>query len=305
MAPSASPAGRLHGVLAASLTPLVDGGATLDEDGFGPLLDRYVSGGLDGVLALGTTGEGILLTEVERRRAVELTLEAARGRLQVAVHCGAQSTAEGTALAEHAAEHGADAVAVIAPPYYAFDAPELLEHFLAVARACEPLPFYLYEFAARSGYSVPLDVVERVRTAAPNMVGLKVSNAPFEALEPFLLEGLDVFVGAEELVHRGLERGAAGAVSGLAAAFPEQVAALVRAPSAELSERVGALREATGGFPFPAVLKLLLGRQGVPISGDVRAPLRSLTESERVELDRQAGNSDTPIGRALAALPES
>ena len=95
-------------------------------------------------------------------------------------------------------------------------------------RRARPLPFYLYEFRARCGYSIPLGAIERLRELAPNLAGLKVSNQPFAEVEPFLIEGLDVFVGAESLVLQGLERGAAGAVSGLAAAFPELVAGLVR-----------------------------------------------------------------------------
>ena len=91
----------------------------------------------------------------ERKRVAELFLAAAE-TLQVAVHCGAQTTADTVPLAEHAAEAGADAVAVIAPPYFALDAEELLKHFAAAAQACDPLPFYVYEFAARSGYAVPL-----------------------------------------------------------------------------------------------------------------------------------------------------
>jgi len=80
----------LKGVLAASVTPLAQGGAALDEDGFGPVADFLVAGGLDGLLALGTNGEGILLSVAERKRAAELFVEAAAGRLQVAVHAGAQ-----------------------------------------------------------------------------------------------------------------------------------------------------------------------------------------------------------------------
>src|SRR5687767_10640279 len=111
----------LRGVLAAALTPLRDDGDSLDEAAFAPYVDFLVAGGLDGVLALGTTGEGILLTVEERRRVARLFLEASNGRLQVAVHCGAQTTADTVLLAEDAAEIGADAVAVIGPPYYPFD----------------------------------------------------------------------------------------------------------------------------------------------------------------------------------------
>src|SRR5947209_12748561 len=112
----------LRGAIAAALTPLTGGAAQIDEAAIGPYVDFLVSHGLDGILVLGTTGEGVLFDLDERRRILELFLEAADGRLQVAVHCGAQSTSDTTKLAEHATMVGADAVAVIAPPYFALDA---------------------------------------------------------------------------------------------------------------------------------------------------------------------------------------
>jgi dihydrodipicolinate synthase/N-acetylneuraminate lyase len=270
----------LRGVLAAAITPLRDGGEALDEDAFGPYVSFLIAGGLDGILALGTTGEGILLSVEERRRVARLFVEAACARLQVAVHCGAQTTADTVALAADAAEQGAAAVAVIGPPYYQLDEEALVRHFAAAADACAPLPFYLYEFRARAGYSIPLSAIERLRELAPNLAGLKVSNAPFDAVEPFLIEGLDVFVGAESLVLAGLERGAKGAVSGLAAAFPELVVALVR----ERGGDVGETRATLDRFPFQAALKVVLARRGVPVREDVRAPLRTLSDEERNEL---------------------
>jgi dihydrodipicolinate synthase/N-acetylneuraminate lyase len=267
----------LRGVLAAALTPLRDEGAALDEEAFRPYVDFLAAGGLDGILVLGTTGEGILLSAAERRRAAELFLE---GPLPTIVHCGAQTTAETVALAGHAAASGAAGVAVIGPPYYAYDDAALLAHFEAAARACEPLPFYVYEFKARSGYAVPLAVIEQLRERTTNLAGLKVSDRPFEAVEPYLIEGLDVFIGAEELVLPALERGAAGTVSGLASVFPNRVTALVRDRAEEATE----LRAALDRYPFQAAAKFVLGRRGVPVRGDVRAPLRPLTEAERGEL---------------------
>jgi dihydrodipicolinate synthase/N-acetylneuraminate lyase len=260
----------VRGALAAAVTPLRDDGAALDENAFGPYLDFLAAGGLDGTLVLGTTGEGILLSAAERRRAAELFLE---GPLPVIVHAGAQTTAETVALAEHAAASGAAGVAVIGPPYYALDDDSLLAHFVAAARAAEPAPFYVYEFEGRSGYAVPVRVIERLREEAPNLAGLKVSDRPLAAVEPYLIEGLDVFVGAEELLP---VRGAAGTVSGLASVFPERVAAL---------DGVGELRAQLDRYPFQAAAKYVLGRRGVPVREDVRAPLRRLTDAERQELD--------------------
>jgi dihydrodipicolinate synthase/N-acetylneuraminate lyase len=275
----------IQGALAAAATPLRSGGTALDEDAFEPLAEFLAAGGLDGILALGTTGEGISLGLEERKRVAELFLESCRGRLAVAVHCGAQTTADTVALAAHAREAGADAVAVIAPPYFPLDDAALLAHFEAAAQVCAPTPFYVYEFAKASGYAVPVAVIERLRERAPNLAGMKVSDAPWERFEPYLIEGLEVFVGPERLIGAGLERGASGAVSALATAFPELVVEAVRAPSADGSARVGNLRDALERFPRHAALKRVLARRGVPIREDVRAPLRGLTDKERAGLD--------------------
>jgi dihydrodipicolinate synthase/N-acetylneuraminate lyase len=276
----------LKGALAAALTPLRDDGAALDEAAFQPYVQFLIDGGLDGALALGTTGEGILLAAEERRRAAELFLQAAEGRLQVAVHCGAQATADTVALSEHAAAAGADAVAVIGPPYFRLSPEELFEHFRRAAAACAPTPFYLYEFEGVSGYAIPPAVVERLRDAAPNLAGMKVSDSPFDKVRPYLVEGLDVFIGAEALLAEGLAAGAAGAVSGLAAAFPDRVAAVVREPSAEGARALGELRAIIERFPRHAALKATVASRGVQLREDVRRPLRGLTPDEREELLR-------------------
>jgi dihydrodipicolinate synthase/N-acetylneuraminate lyase len=275
----------LRGALAASVTPLATHGAELDEEAFGPLADFYVGAGLDGILALGTAGEGILLSQEERRRAADLFLRASDRRLQVAVHCGAQTTAETVALAAHAAEVGADAVVVIGPPYFKLDEQAQYAHFLAAATACAPLPFYVYEFASTTGYAVAPAVIARLRESADNLAGLKVSDTPFEAFSRYLLPRLDVFVGPEALIHEALGEGAVGAVSALASAFPADVAAVVRSPTSEGAARLGELRAFVERFPRQAALKRLLGRQGIPVREDVRAPLRALTFDERDELD--------------------
>jgi dihydrodipicolinate synthase/N-acetylneuraminate lyase len=279
----------LRGALAAAVTPLADG--RLDEDAFASYVDFLAGGGLDGLLALGTTGEGLLFGVDERRRAVELFVAASGGRLLVAAHCGAQTTADTVALAEHAAGAGVDAVAVIGPPYFQLDERALLEHFAAAAAACSPLPFYVYEFERASGYAVPLPVLHALRDRAPNLAGLKVSDAPFERFSPYLVEGLDVFVGPEALIHDGISAGAVGAVSGLASAFPERVAAVVREPTEAGAVALGELRAAIESCPRHAALKFVLGERGVPVREEVRPPLRQLEDAEREELRGWLGSS--------------
>jgi dihydrodipicolinate synthase/N-acetylneuraminate lyase len=260
----------LRGTLAAALSPLRDGGAAIDPDAVAGYVDFLADGGVDGVFALGSTGEGILLEAAERRELAEAFREATAERLALAVHVGAVSTAQTVALAEHAASIGADAVAAVAPPYYGYSEDELLEHFAAAAAACAPVPFYVYELAARSGYAIPVAVVERLRGRAPNLAGLKVSDKPFSAVRPYMLEGLAVFVGYEPLIPEALAAGAVGSVSGLAAVHPDVVSVLVRDPSPEAAARVEQLR--LGLEPLVPNGKAELARRGL-MRPDVRAPL--------------------------------
>ncbi|HEY8708385.1 MAG TPA: dihydrodipicolinate synthase family protein [Burkholderiaceae bacterium] len=272
-------------LIVAAATPLRDGGRALDEGSIAAYVAFLESHGADGVFACGTTGEGVLLTIEERRLVARAYRDAVRGRL--IVHAGAQSTADTVALATHAGEIGADAVAVIPPPYFVLDTDALTVHMVAAAHACAPLPFYGYAFAARSGYPLSLEVIDRIRNEADNFAGLKVSESPFDRVRPYLALDLPLYVGSEPLIPAALAAGAVGAVSGMAAAFPELVRAVVDAPDAAGQARLQAVRaalEASG--QFVASVKQVLGRRGVAVSPEMRAPLRRLTDTEAEALDR-------------------
>ena len=281
-------------LIVAAATPLTDGGGALDEPAIWPMVAFLVDHGADGVFACGTTGEGILLTDEERRRAAVAFRAAVRGTL--IVHCGAQTTAATSALAAHAAEIGADGVAVIPPPYFALDDEALTAHLAAAAAACAPLPFFIYAFTARSGYPVPAGVIAHVREQAENLAGLKVSESPFTNVEPYLDLGLPVLFGSEPLIPPAVARGAAGAVSGLAAAFPDIVRAALDQPDAAAEARLTALRTAMEAQPFIASVKHVLARRGVPIRPDMRAPMRPLTADEAARLDAALETLSLPIG---------
>src|SRR3954453_13851431 len=269
----------LRGAIAAALTPLRDG--KLDRDALVPYLAFLARHGLDGALAMGTTGEGMLFDLDERKEIASAFVEASSG-LQIAVHAGMQATETTAALAAHAATAGADAVAVIPPPYFPLDDEALFAHLRTAADACAPTPFYVYEFERTAGYAVSRDVLDRLRDACDNIAGMKVSDTPWDAFPRYLDVGLDVFVGPEAFIGRGLDGGAGGAVSALGSAFPDQVARAVR----ERSDDLAALREAVERFPRHAALKHVVARRGVPIQEAVRAPLRALTDDERRELDQ-------------------
>ena len=266
-------------LIVAAVTPLRDDGSRLDEEAVAPYVAFLESHGADGVFACGTTGEGINLTLEERRRAARAFRGALRGAL--IVHAGAQTTADTVALAADAAEIGADAVAVIAPPYFPLDDDALTAHFVAAARACAPLPFYCYAFTARSGYPLPVEVIRRIGESVDNLAGLKVSESPYERVAPYLELGLPVLIGNEPLIAAGVAGGALGTVSGMAAAFPDAVRSGSRCgrragdgPAPRPAQRDGGWR------PIHRRGQARIGRRGVPVRPDMRAPLRPLTAVE-------------------------
>jgi dihydrodipicolinate synthase/N-acetylneuraminate lyase len=113
-------------------------------------------------------------------------------------------------------------------------------------------------------------VLERLRERAPNLVGLKISDKPFAAVQPYMLPGLDVFVGFEPLIPEALAAGAIGSVSGLAAIFPAAVVELVASPSDAGVRRVEELRAQVE--PILPNGKAELARRGL-MRTDVRAPM--------------------------------
>ncbi len=133
-----------------------------------------------------------------------------------------------------------------------------------------------------------------MRADAPNLVRIDVPDSPFDLVEPYLDLGLDVFIGNEPLALPGMERGAIGCVSGLAAAFPEITAALVHDRSSTAHEQVVLLRERLAGIPFHAALKEVLAARDVVHTTDVRPPLRGLTDAERATV--------MTVARELGAL---
>jgi len=271
-------------LIVAAVTPLTEGGSDIDVAAIAPYAAFLETHGADGLFACGTTGEGVLLGLHERRRVGEAYRESFAGIL--VIHAGAQTTADTVALASHAREIGADAVAVIPPPYFPLDDGALTAHFVAAARAAAPLPFFCYAFAARSGYPLPVQVIRRIAASVDNLAGLKVSETPFERVEPYLDLGLPVLIGSEPLISAGVARGAIGTVSGMAAAFPDVVRSELDAADDAAAARLAELRaamEASG--QFIAAAKHVLGLRGLAVRPAMRPPMRGLSDAEAADLE--------------------
>ncbi|QGP93117.1 4-hydroxy-tetrahydrodipicolinate synthase [Neomoorella glycerini] len=297
--PGVDQPGRFQGVITALLTPFTRGGQEVDMGALKGLCEWQIKAGIHCLFPLGTTGEGLLLSPEERKRAAEAVVEQVAGRIPVILHVGHISTSVSCDLALHAAATGADAVAVIAPYFYPLDEEALVNHLVAVARSVPRLPVFLYNNPATAVNSISRRVFRRVSQACDNIMGLKDSSKSLEILAGFVEErepGQVVLVGGDGLVYEALELGAAGCVSSLSGVFPWAMLDIYRlwqtgdkegARSAQTRAR--ALQQALQKGPYYASCKKILKWMGLP-GGEVRPPMRDLTaDEERMVLEALEG----------------
>ena len=210
------------------ITPF-DEKSRVDEEIMRQLVDFHIGASVQGLFVLGSTGQGPAMSIEERKKAAAIALDQARRRVPVVIHVGtadAESTAE---LAVHAAEHNADAVAVV-PPYYYSDHSEyeIIAHYTAVARTM-PLPIFIYENPKYSGISIAPGLAMRMKERVPTLKGIKVAYGQGALLEYVrLLPDVSVFTGNADLFGL-VPFGVAGMINPPTSFVPELCVQLWRA----------------------------------------------------------------------------
>jgi dihydrodipicolinate synthase/N-acetylneuraminate lyase len=271
----------LSGIVAALLTPMRERGSRVDSERTSRLVTWLVERGIHGLYIAGSTGEGLYLSPDEHRELTQAVVNAARG-VPVVAHVGALTTAQAVQLARQAVQAGATAVAAIPPPYYSLTREELLAYFLAVGKAAEPLPLYLYNIPSHARNDVSPALANDIRQIAPNVAGIKDSSGfpgRIADLVKTMGPGFDVVCGNDEKDLSAFQEGAAGIVSSGAGIFPELYLALHAAWKAgrlagakAAQERIIAMQEALGNGARLGWYKFVLAELGIPIGG-ARAPL--------------------------------
>jgi 4-hydroxy-tetrahydrodipicolinate synthase len=162
------------GSIVALMTPMHADGS-LDEDAYARFIDWQIEQGTEGVVPVGTTGESPTLSHAEHRRAVEIAVRTARGRVPVIAGAGSNSTAEAIDLARHARQVGADAVMIVTPYYNKPSQEGLYRHYIAVADAAD-LPLIIYNIPSRCVIDMSVETMGRL-AAHKHIVGVKDATA--------------------------------------------------------------------------------------------------------------------------------
>jgi 4-hydroxy-tetrahydrodipicolinate synthase len=284
----------IRGVIPPLLTPLTEGGDALDEGALQAHVQWLIEKGVHGMMPCGSTGEGALLSNAERRRVVEVTVEAAAGRVLVLAHTGTATTADTVALARHAQSCGVDAVSVVTPYYFHLADAALVAHYCRVAEAVAPTPVFLYNIPQNTGNTLTAEVAEAIVARFPNVVGVKDSSGDLAALRAFLNVNrgrFQVVCGNDLLVLRALEEGACASVSGNANVFPEVVVGLFdafwrgdREGARRRQEELDQVRRLLGKGDSLSLMKRALALRGLR-GGSVRPPLLDASDEMLAELE--------------------
>ena len=281
-----------HGVLPALITPFTENGAAVDAGALAAIVDRLVGAGVAGLVPGGSTGEFTTLTNPERREVIDVTVDAAAGRVPVVAGTGALSTQETVELSVHAERAGATAVMVVPPFYEALSWRELLTHYTAVARSIS-IPIMYYNLPSASGVTLDPHQLRELQRAA-RVTSLKDTGGDAVAATELIQAGEDgptLLNGQDTLTFAALAAGVRAVVWGTASILPEQCVALHRLliddvdlPAArDLWARLWPLCHFLESQSYSAAVKTACALVG-DITGPVRAPLLALDDAATAEL---------------------
>ncbi len=288
--------GGLPRIVPAMVTPFSEGGERLLLDWFPQHLAYLEHRGADGVLALGTNGEGVSLSIEERRDVIDAVVTH-RGRLGIFFGTGCASLPETVALSNYAIERGADAVLVVPPFYFkSITAQGLSDYYQALLSA---LPakrtVLLYNIPDVSGVEISDALVDDLVERFPDrLLGIKDTSGKLERTQRYQQRypQLAIYNGSDSNTAGAVTSGVAGAVSAIANVFPDLVADVFHAHDAggdiaAAQAKLDRAKETLGDLPSHSALKHLLHLvAGLPLT-HVRPPLRDLTPDEAEALARR------------------
>ena len=284
---------NLPGVYPPIATPFKDG--EVDYASLRRNVERLMTTGLRGVLALGTNGEAALIDDDEAERIVAAVREGVPEDRVLLAGTGRQSTRATIAATRRAAKAGADAALVLTPFFFKgrMTQDALADHYRAVADA-SPVPVLLYNNSGVTGVNLAPDTVAAL-AAYPNISGMKDSNgdvAQVAATIARVEDGFTLLVGSAATVYPSLLVGAEGAIVAVANVVPDLCVELYDLALAgrheearQLQQRMTPLALAvTREHGIPG-LKAAMEMAGY-VGGDVRAPLRPISAEAKGEIRR-------------------
>ncbi|MFR9523991.1 MAG: 4-hydroxy-tetrahydrodipicolinate synthase [Rikenellaceae bacterium] len=271
---------RLTGLGVALVTPFTEDGR-VDYNGLATIIDYVIDGGVDYIVALGTTAETPTLYMPERAVIAMFITNHIAGRVPLVMGVGGNSTSEVLDQLREFDLRGADAILSVTPYYNKPSQEGLYQHFKVVAEN-SPLPIILYNIAGRTGVNMSVETTLRIARDFDNVIGVKEASGNLEQIYRTIderPEGFMVISGDDGMTLDIMKHGGEGVISVAGNVFPTQMSQFMSKlkegnfDQAEvayqpLSEAVDALFEEGN----PTGVKCALHAKGI-ISNRMRLPL--------------------------------
>lgn len=291
---------NLPGLVAATVTPMNEQG-DIYLDVIPEIVDHLVSEGVSGIYIAGSTGEGMSLTDDERRAVAQAYVSTARGKLKSVVQVGHNSMKASAELAAHAESLGADAVSATPPGYFKpATEQELVDSLLPVAAAASATPFYYYHIPQLSGIAInPVKFTELAMERMETFAGIKYSDGATLYNLPKLQQvapDREFLAGSDEAYLESVALGYTGAVGSTynyAAPIYRKVAEAMangdmdtaRIWQARALQMIDIIFSTCGRAGLKAMMQMV----GIDC-GPVRQPLKPATKGQVADLRKQLEN---------------
>lgn len=280
------------GSIPALVTPFSD--ECVDEDSLRTLVEWQIEQGSNGLVPCGTTGESATMSAAEQRRVIEITVEAARGRVPVIAGCGSNNVAHAIEYLHAAKQAGADAALVVMGYYNRPSQAGMLAAFRALSEASE-LPIIIYNIPGRAVVDINVETMAAM-AKLPNIVGVKDATGNLGRVSAQRLacgKGFIQLSGNDETALAFNAMGGVGCISVTANVAPRLCSDFQKAmregrwdAALELQDRLFPLHTAlfTDASPGPVKYALSRVRPGFPTG--LRLPLVEASEASRRAVDK-------------------
>ena len=270
---------RLKGLGTALITPF-DNDGKVDYEALARLLDTQLTGFVDYIVVLGTTGEAATMTAKEREDVRTFIREYVAGRLPLVLGVGGNCTAAVRESLQTVDLSGFCAILSVCPYYNKPNQEGLYQHFCKVAEA-SPIPVILYNVPGRTGVNLLPETVIRIYNAHPDKIaGIKEASGNLEQIKHLIdlaKDKLLVISGDDGIACEVMEDGGAGLISVASNAFPEDFWHIVHEKDQVRQAKYAEMIKLLFAEGNPVGIKAVLAQKGI-IQNYLRLPLVPASE---------------------------
>ena len=280
----------VEGIIPAMVTPL-DRNEEIDEAGIRGIINYLIDSGVHGIFVCGSQGESYALTEDEKKRVIEISVDEVNGRVPVYAGTGAVTTKMTIELSRYAVDVGADAVTIVTPYFIKPSQDELYMHYKRIAESVDS-PILIYNNPGRTNVNLEAETVKKL-AEIDNIVGIKDSSGDLTLTAQYIMKCPDEFAvlaGRDSLILATLLYGGKGAVAATANVAPRLVVGIYEnfikgdlEKARELQFKILPLRLAFSLGTFPVVVKEAMNLMRKP-SGPAKSPVSPLPEEKKRKL---------------------